>query len=133
MNYDILGLGELHNKHLEERYKCKQWICSEKSEVDEKGNDPDPAAGVAMWLSARMTDRILDVGYIGSRIVYARLAGPVCNLFAIMTYIPHRGRTKAPYAQDIIKQLKELLATVNKMDCIILMGDFNMKNWANEL
>ena len=49
----------------------------------------------------------------------------MCNLFTIMWYVPHRGRTKAPYAQDIIKQLQELLATVNKMDCVILMGDFN--------
>ena len=79
-----LGLGELHNKHLEDRCKCKQWICSERSEVDEQGCDPDPAAGVAMWLSPMMADRILDIGCVGSRIVCARLAGPVCNLFAIM-------------------------------------------------
>ena len=90
LNYDILGLGELHNKQLEEHYKCKRWICSERSEVDEQGYDPDPAAGVAMLLSPRMADRILDSGCVGSRIVYARLAGPVCNLFAMMTHVSHR-------------------------------------------
>ena len=38
---------------------------------------------------------------------------------------PHRGRTRAPYAQDTIKKLQELLQSVSKTDCIIMMGDFN--------
>ena len=66
---DVLGLGELHNKHLEEHYKSKRWICSERSKLDEEGKDPDPAAGVAMLLSPRMADRILEQGHTGARIV----------------------------------------------------------------
>ena len=121
----MLGLGELHNNHLEEHYKEKRWICSESSKKDKDGKDPDPAAGVAILLSNRMADRILATGCVGSRIVYARLAGPVCNLFIIVTYIPHRGRKQAPFAIDTISQLQELLKTVHKTDCIILMGDLN--------
>ena len=120
-----MGLGELHNKHLEERYISRQWICSERSKLDEEGNDTDPAAGVAIWLSSRMADRVLDSGCEGARIVWVRLAGPVCNMFIIVVYVPHRGRTKAPFAKDIIKLLNDLLTTVNKGDCIILMGDLN--------
>ena len=106
LNIDILGLGELHNKHLEERYISRQWICSERSELDEEGNDTDPAAGVTIWLSSRMADRVLDSGCEGARIVWVRLAGPVCNMFIIVVYVPHRGRTKAPFAKDIIKHTR---------------------------
>ena len=67
---DILGLGELHNKHLEEHYKSRRWICSERSKLDEDGTDPDPAAGVTIMLSARMADRILGQGCTGARIVF---------------------------------------------------------------
>ena len=127
MNYDILGLGELHNKQLEDNYKYKRWIYSEQGEVDEQGYDPDPAAGVTILLSSRMADRTAtsNTRYVGSRIVWVRLAGPVYNIFVIVTYAPHRGRTKTPYVKDIIKQLQELLATVNKMDCVIMMGDLD--------
>ena len=37
----------MHDKHLEEHYKEKRWICSERSQVNKEGIDPDPAAGVA--------------------------------------------------------------------------------------
>ena len=54
LKYDILGLGELHNQHLEERYKGRTWICSEHSEEDEQGKDLDPETGLTMLLSPRM-------------------------------------------------------------------------------
>ena len=57
--------------------------------------------------------------------MYVRLAGPVCNLFVVVVYVPHKGRKEAPFAKDTLKQVQELLATVCKMDCIILMGDMN--------
>ena len=109
LGIDILGLGELHNKHLEEHYKEKRWICSERSKLNKDGTDPDPAAGVVILLSPRMTDRLLSWGCVGSRIVWVRLAGPVCNLFVLITYVPHRGRKQAPFAADTIAQIKELL------------------------
>ena len=33
LRYDVLGLGELHNKQLEEQYIGKNWICSERSRL----------------------------------------------------------------------------------------------------
>ena len=125
LKIDVLGLGELHNKHLEEQYKEKRWICSERSQLTKEGEDPDPAAGVAILLSPRMADRILETGCVGTRIVYARLEGPVCDLFIVVPYIPHKGRKRAPYAEDTIAQLRELLATVGKTCCIVVMGDLN--------
>ena len=80
---------------------------------------------MAILLSPRMADRILGSGCVGARIVWVRLAGPVCNLFIIVSYIPHRGRTKAPFAKDKIAQIQELMNTIGKADCIIWMGDFN--------
>ena len=120
---DILGLGELHNAHNKEIYKEKRWLCSDVAETKD-GKSTDPAAGVAILLSPRMTLRLISWGRIGSRIVWGRLEGPICNLFVVVTYIPHKGRTN-PSAQDTIKQLRELLSTIRSHDCIILMGDFN--------
>ena len=40
---------------LEEHYKEKRWICSARSKLTKQGEDPDPAAGVAILLSPRMT------------------------------------------------------------------------------
>ena len=59
-----------------------------------------------------MADRVLDSGCEGARIVWVRLADPVCNMFIIVVYVPHRVRTKAPFAKDIIKLLNDLLTTV---------------------
>ena len=101
----MLGFGELHNKHLEEHYKEKRWICSARSKLTKEGEDPDPAAGVAIFLSPRMADRILEQGHVGARIVHVRLEGPVCNLFIVVPYVPHRDRKRAPYAKDTIEQL----------------------------
>ena len=92
LHIDVLGLGELHNKYLEEGYKEKRWICSDRSKLMKEGEDPDPVAGVTILLSSRMVDRILDSGNVGARIVYVCLEGPVCNLFVVIPYIPHKGR-----------------------------------------
>ena len=43
----------------------------------------------------------------------------------IVVYILHKGRTSTPYAEDTILQLKKLLRTVRKSECVILVGDFN--------
>ena len=68
---------------------------------------------------------MLGRGHVGTRIAWVKLAGPICNLFIVVVYIPHKGRTKAPTAQDTMQQLKTLLSTVPKSDCVILGGDLN--------
>ena len=55
-------------------------------------------------LSDRMADKVIDQGHIGTRIVWVKLAGPTCNIFFIVPYIPHKGRTQAPYASDTLAQ-----------------------------
>ena len=75
-------------------------------------------------LSQKMIPKVLIQGCVGSRIVWVRLAGPICNIFYMVTYIPHKGRSN-PCAEDTINQIKKLLRGVAKSDCIILSGDFN--------
>ena len=70
-----------------------------------------------------MTDKIIGQGHVGTRIAWVRLSGPVYNIFYVVAYIPHKGRTVAPVAKDTIRLLKELLKTVKKSDYIILAGD----------
>ena len=125
LQYDILGLTELHNLQQQKRFQDRTWICSAQAEQDKEGRSTDPATGVAIMLSNRMADKLMDEGHVGTRIAWARIAGPVCNIFFVVVYIPHKGRTSAPYAKDTIKQLKQLLQTVRKSDCILLAGDFN--------
>ena len=87
LKYDILGLTELHNEQAKEQYKHKTWIHSAPAAVDAHGKCSDPAAGVAIMLSPRMAEKILDTGHVGTRIAWVRLKGPVCNLFYIVAYI----------------------------------------------
>ena len=81
-------------------------------------------------LSPRMTQHYRDSGNVGTRIEWVRLAGPVCNIFLVAVYIPHKFRSE-PSAQDTIAQLDALLASVNKNDCIIVTGDLLRRNVEN--
>ena len=121
---DILGLTELHNLQAQKRFQSRTWVHSAPATMKE-GKSTDPAAGVAIMLSNRMADKLLDEGHVGTRIAWVRIKGPVCNIFYIVVYIPHKGRTSAPYAEDTILQLRKLLRTVRKSECVILAGDFN--------
>ena len=76
-------------------------------------------------LSARMADKVMSEGRVGTRIAWVRIKGPVCNIFFIVVYIPHKGRQQKPRAQDTIAQLKCLLQSIQKTDCVVLGGDFN--------
>ena len=76
-------------------------------------------------LSNRIADKVIDSGFVGTRIAWVKIKGPVCNIFFIVTYIPHKGRNVTPVAQDTLSQLKQLLQTINRSDCVILGGDFN--------
>ena len=65
---------------------------------------------------------------MGSRIVWVRLDGPVCPLFIVCVYIPHKYRTATPQAADTIAELSDLLSNCKKLkstDCVIVMGDLN--------
>ena len=124
LDSDILGLTELHNVQTKPQFQSKRWICSQGAEEID-GRSTDPAAGVAILLSARMTRCVLSKGHVGTRIAWVRLEGPICNLFVIVVYIPHKGRSVAPTAKDTIEQIDNLLRTVPKQDCVILGGDLN--------
>ena len=127
MGFDALGLTELHNVQNKKLWKCKRWITSDDSEVDEQGNNLDPASGVGILLSKRFSELIMAQGSIGSRIVWVRINGPVCPLFIICVYIPHKHRTQ-PDATSVLTQLNDFIANcekIKKTDCIIMMGDFN--------
>ena len=112
-------------------FKNRTWIHSAQAEQDKQGRSTDPAAGVTIMLSSRMTDKIIDQGHVGTHIAWVRISGPVCNIFYIVVYIPHKGRTNKPYAKDTISQIKKLLTTVKKSDCVILAGDFNCQLQCN--
>ena len=70
----------------------------------------DPASGVTILLSQRFSSRILTQGAVGSRIVWVRLEGPVCPLFVVCAYIPHKYRKSPPRAADTIHALNNLLS-----------------------
>ena len=55
------------------------------------------------------------------RICWVRLKGPTTNLFIIAIYVSHKARVK-PAQSDTLHTLTELLKTVLKNDCVILLG-----------
>ena len=92
---DILALTELHGRQLDVE-QSKSWV------VSAKGKDSDPAAGVGIMLSARMTKKMASSGCVGSRIAWVRVLTPVCPIFFVCVYVPHKHRQKAPYAADVL-------------------------------
>ena len=96
LRYDVLALTELHN--LQHKFpESKLWITSAIAEKHEsgpkQGKSKDPAAGVAIMLSPRMLQHYRGSGHVGTRIAWVRFAGPVCNVFFVAVYIPHKYRT----------------------------------------
>ena len=127
LNFDVLGLSELHMVQNKNLRKCSRWIASEDAKVDAQGACLDPASGVGILLSQRFAKKVLGQGSVGSRIVWVRIDGPVCPLFIVCVYIPHKYRQN-PCATDILGQLETLLSDckkIKKNDCLIIMGDFN--------
>ena len=53
---------------------------------------------------------------------------PVCGryLSLVCVYVPHAGRQN-PSSADTIDDLDNLLLSVPRHDCLIVMGDFNAK------
>ena len=125
LNIDVLGLTELHNLQNEDKYLSTLFITAPNAKIGKDGKSTDPAAGVAIMLSAKMRDKIHKSGSIGSRIVWVRLQGPICPIFFIVTYIPHKYRKESPFAHEVIEQLNVLLQSVPKGDCVVLCGDLN--------
>ena len=86
-------------------------MCSASAGTDKNGKNSDPAAGV----SSRIVNKVLDSGHVDTRIVWVRIAGPVCNAH-ITAYIPRKGRKQKPIAQDTIAQPQQLMRTIPKSD-----------------
>ena len=122
---DVQGLTELHNLHNEAKYASDLFITSANAKLDKNGKSVDSAAGVTILLSPRMRGKIHRSGFIGSRIVWARLQGPICPIFYIVVYVPHKYRKVTPFAHEVIEQLHILLQSVPQGDYIIISGDFN--------
>ena len=125
LGYDVLALTELHNKQNNPNFSSDLWIPSAQAEEDAQGKCTDSAAGVAILLSKRMRRHIDKAGHVGTRIAWVRLRGPICPIFFIVVYVPHKYRTKAPQAADTLAQLDALIKTVPKNDCLVVCGDFN--------
>ena len=81
---------------------------------------------MSILISHRMVKHYKNSGNVGTRIAWVRVAGPVCNIFFVSVYIPHKYRTE-PSAQDVLDQLDILLCSnnVHKNDCVIIAGDLN--------
>ena len=94
LQYDILGLTELciHNLQKQKRIRNRTWVYSAPAEKKE-GKSTDPVAGVAIMLSNRIADKLLDEGHVDTRITWVRIKGSVCNIFYIVTYINLKVRT----------------------------------------
>ena len=124
LGYDVLALTELHNRQNNSNFTSELWIPSAQAEVDEQGKSKDPAAGVAILLSRRMKRYIDNAGYVGTRIAWVRIRGPICPIFFIAVYVPHKYRT-APTATETLAKLDALIKTVPINDCLVICGDYN--------
>lgn len=84
---------------------------------------------VAIMLSDRMRGKVhtSSEDSVDTRIVWVRFQGPVCPIFFVVVYIPHKYRTSSSMTTDTLQQLIiDPLKNVAKNDRIIVItGDFN--------
>ena len=85
------------------------------SKQGEKRFPNDCVTGVDILLSPLMEKRVHSFGSQGERICWVRLQVPVCNLFVISIYLPHRDRI-APTQGQIIVDLQKVLSSVPARD-----------------
>ena len=58
----------------------------------------------------------------------ARFKAERADLTVIVVYIPHKGRNDTPINQSsTYDELEQVISTVSKHDCLIVMGDFNSR------
>lgn len=136
LGYDVLAITELWRNQGKYQTKSKQFIVSEPIVVQsgyrkgQKRFPTDRAAGVGILLSTRMQKKVHSFGSQGERICWVRLQGPVCNLFVIAVYLPHRGRV-APSQDQTLQDLQSVLDNIPARDCMCILGDFNEQVEAN--
>ena len=118
LDYDVLALTETHD--------TGKFTSSSRFIVADPVPDTDKAAGVALQLSERSVSCLMHKGCIGSRVVYARFRGAVCNLFVIGIYVPH-SKHRNPTRANVLAELESVLMKVCPTDCVIILGDFNSK------
>ena len=125
-----MAITELWRNQTRYQKRNKEFIVSEPKTIlkgPKKGElryPEDKAAGVGLLLSDRIAKKVRSFGSEGERICWARIKGPVCHLFVIAIYLPHRGRT-SPSQDDTLADLRKVLATVPTHDCLCILGDLN--------
>ena len=83
--------------------------------------------GVGIALSKRAAGLMFDSGYIGSRIVWVKMRGWMCDMCVIGVYVPHRFRKRAPFQQDTLEHLRFFAENLPPSMCRVILGDFNCK------
>ena len=126
LKYDVLAMTELWRVQHKFQDNSLSFIVGEAkvNENGEKRFPKDRAAGVGIILSKAAQQKVTAFGSTGERVCYVRIQGPVCSLFIVAAYLPHRGRV-APDQDDTIADLHEALKKASTKDCIVLLGDFN--------
>ena len=128
--FDALAITELWRNQHKYQTKSTRFITS-SPKLRTRGPDAgkmrfpaDKAAGVGILLSPRTQRKLMSFGSEGERVCWVRIKGPVCNLFIVAVYLPHRGRVQ-PNQDDTLRDLELVLAKVPRGDCVCIMGDLN--------
>jgi len=116
---DITVLSELHGAH--GTFASANFICGGEPESG------DPAGGVALVLSHRVSALVTETGFFGSRIVWAKLGGLLVDLYVIGVYVPHKHRKREPFQESTLRQLRAFLQHLPKRSAVMVLGDFNAK------
>ena len=118
LGHDATCLTETWNS----QRNFESWNCVTS---EENNSGKDRAAGVCLLLSNRFASLQLSRGNIGTRGCWVRIQGPVCNLLIIGVYLPPQYSKTC--AIGIMQGLKRVLNARSPHDCVILLGDFNVR------
>ena len=120
-------ITELWRNQKKYETRRKKFIVSKPKVIKEgarQGEIRYPAAGVGILLSDRLEKKVTAFGSEGERICWVHIRGPVCHLFVVAIYLPHRGRTSSSQ-DDTLADLQKVLSNVNAHDCVCVLGDLN--------
>ena len=129
LNYDVIGLTELHNTQNKKQWKNKVWITSEDSQLDDDGNVLDPATGDGILLSPIFAKKVLGKGSSNRKQNCLGSSGgpylPSIHCVCLCSTWIQEDRSPRTRHSQATERPACRLQEKKKSDCLIIMGDMN--------
>lgn len=115
---DILGICET-------RWAGKDDYISGNVRIIQSGNDKGGNRGVAILLSRKWKNNVLNTYHINDRLLMIKLEAQPTALYIIQVYFPTSKQQNEEEVDALYEQIEELLEIIGGKENVFIMGDFN--------